>query len=94
MTVQRIQKVEDVKQAMMTMTQAELDYVIQIARSIKTIAAEAVFTVGQEVMVVQKTKMTPATIVKMNPKKAVVNMNYGRRGMTRVTVPYSMLEAA
>jgi hypothetical protein len=53
-----------------------------------------VFTVGQEVMVVQKTKMTPATIVKMNPKKAVVNMNYGRRGMTRVTVPYSMLEAA
>jgi hypothetical protein len=30
----------------------------------------------------------------MNPKKAIVEMNYGNRGMTKVNVPYSMLEVA
>jgi hypothetical protein len=45
-------------------------------------------------MVIQKTKQTSATIVKMNPKKAIVEMNYGNRGMTKVNVPYSMLEVA
>jgi hypothetical protein len=44
--------------------------------------------------VVQKTKKTPGIIEKMNPKKAVVRMNYGSRGVVPVSVPYSMMEAA
>ena len=79
---------------MLKMNQNELGQIIHYANSIKSISANATFSVGQKVMVVQKTKQTYATIVKMNPKKAIVEMNYGNRGMTKVNVPYSMLEAA
>ena len=86
--------VSTIKNAMLTMTQSELSEIIHIANQIKSISATATFSVGQEVMVVQKTKSTPATIIKMNPNKAVVEMNWQGRGISKVTVPYSMLEAA
>tara|TARA_B100001093_G_scaffold302122_1_gene288158 strand:- start:1021 stop:1287 length:267 start_codon:yes stop_codon:yes gene_type:complete len=86
--------VTEIKQAMMKMNQTELSQIMHYANQIKTIAAQATFSVGQKVMVVQKTKQTPGTIVKINSKKAVVNMNYGRHGMTDVQVPFSMLEVA
>ena len=86
--------VTEIKQAMMKMNQNELSQIMHYANQIKTIAAQATFSVGQKVMVVQKTKQTPGTIVKINSKKAVVNMNYGRHGMTDVQVPFSMLEVA
>ena len=86
--------VSTIKNAMLTMTQSELSEIIHIANQIKSISATATFSVGQEVMVVQKTKSPPATIIKMNPKKAVVEMNWQGRGISKVTVPYSMLEAA
>lgn len=83
-----------IKNAMLKMSQTELGQIIHYANSIKSISANATFSVGQKVMVVQKTKSTAATIIKMNPKKAVVKMNYGNRGMTKVNVPYSMMEVA
>ena len=86
--------VTEIKQAMMKMNQTELSQIMHYANQIKTIAAQATFSVGQKVMVVQKTKQTPGTMVKINSKKAVVNMNYGRHGMTDVQVPFSMLEVA
>tara|TARA_Y100000389_G_scaffold190843_1_gene216151 strand:+ start:762 stop:1028 length:267 start_codon:yes stop_codon:yes gene_type:complete len=86
--------VTEIKQAMMKMNQSQLSEIMHLANQIKTIAAQATFAVGQKVMVVQKTKQTPGTIVKINSKKAVVNMNYGRHGMTDVQVPFSMLEVA
>lgn len=86
--------VTEIKQAMMKMDQSQLSQIMHYANQIKTIAAQATFSVGQKVMVVQKTKQTPGTIVKINSKKAVVNMNYGRHGMTDVQVPFSMLEVA
>ena len=86
--------VTEIKQAMMKMDQTQLSQIMHYANQIKTIAAQATFSVGQKVMVVQKTKQTPGTIVKINSKKAVVNMNYGRHGMTDVQVPFSMLEVA
>jgi len=86
--------VTEIKQAMMKMNQTELSQIMHYANQIKTIAAQATFSVGQKVMVVQKTKQTPGTIVKINSKKAVVNMNYGRHGMTDVQVPFSMLAVA
>ena len=79
---------------MLKMSQTELGQIIQYADSIKSISANATFSIGQKVMVMQKTKSTYAIIVKMNPKKAIVEMNYGNRGMTKVNVPYSMLEVA
>jgi hypothetical protein len=86
--------VNEVKKAMLKMSQGELSHIIQLANQIKSISAEVTFSVGQKVMVVQKTKSTPATIVKMNTKKAVVEMNWQGRGISKVNVPYSMLEAA
>jgi hypothetical protein len=85
---------QEIKEAMLKMSQHELSHIVQIANQIKSISAEATFSVGQKVNVVQKTKSTPATIVKMNTKKAVVQMNWQGRGLSKVNVPYSMLEAA
>lgn len=86
--------VQEIKKSMLKMSQHELSHIIQLANQIKSIAADATFSIGQKVMVVQKTKSTPATIVKMNTKKAVVEMNWQGRGISKVNVPYSMLEAA
>ena len=86
--------VNEIKSAMLKMSQHELSHIIQLANQIKSISATTTFSVGQKVMVVQKTKSTPATIVKMNTKKAVVEMNWQGRGLSKVNVPYSMLEAA
>ena len=47
------------------------------------------FSVGMNVMVVQKTKSTPGTIVKVNRTRCVVMMN-----CARYNVPNSMLAAA
>ena len=86
--------VNEVKKAMLKMSQHELSHIIQLANQIKSISAEVTFSVGQAVNVVQKTKSTPATILKMNPKKAVVEMNWQGRGLAKVNVPYAVLEAA
>ena len=86
--------VMQIKNAMLEMSQKELGQIIHYANSIKSISANATFSVGQKVMVIQKTKQTYGTIVKVNRSRAVVKMNYGGRGMTNVTVPFSMMEAA
>jgi len=85
--------VMQIKNAMLKMNQNELGQIIHYANSIKSISANATFSVGQKVMVVQKTKSTYATIVKMNPKKAIVEMMWQGR-VAEVNVPYSMLEVA
>jgi|TARA_R110002074_G_scaffold109138_1_gene235443 hypothetical protein len=85
--------VMQIKNAMLKMSQTELGQIIHYANSIKSISANATFSVGQKVMVVQKTKQTSATIVKMNPKKARVEMMWQGR-VAKVNVPYGMLEAA
>ena len=85
--------VMQIKNAMLKMSQTELGQIIHYANSIKSISANATFSVGQKVMVVQKTKQTYATIVKMNPKKARVEMMWQGR-VAKVNVPYGMLEAA
>jgi hypothetical protein len=88
-----IMSVQTIKKEMLTMTQSELSEIIQIAQQVKSISATATFSVGQTVMVIQKTKQTPGVITKMNPKKAIVKMPW--KGSTAsVSVPFSMLEAA
>jgi len=51
-------------------------------------------TVGCKVWVVQKTKRTAGTVTKINIKKAVVEMNWQGRGLSKVNVPLTMLEVA
>lgn len=85
--------IQEIRKSMLTMSQSDLSQIIQIANQIKSISATATFSVGQKVNVVQKTKSTPATIVKMNPKKVVVEMNWQNRGLSKVNVPYSMIVA-
>ena len=87
--------VPTVKKMMLTRSQKELSQRVGLAQQIKSISASATFSVGQEVVVVQKTKRTAGVIVKMNPKKAVVSMVVGRsQQVSQVSVPFSMLEAA
>ena len=85
--------VETIKKEMLTMSQSELSMIIHYAQRIKSVSATATFSVGQKVVVVQKTKRREGTILKMNTKKAVVEMTWKGR-IASVSVPYSMLEAA
>lgn len=81
--------VAEIKLALMTLNTSELTDVIDAAKDIKTFTAKSTLTVGQDVFVVQKTKRTAGVIVKINTKKAHVEM----RGSTYV-VPFEMIEAA
>ena len=85
--------VETIKKEMLTMSQEELSMIIHYAQRIKTVSATATFSVGQKVVVVQKTKRREGVILKMNTKKALVEMPWQGR-IASVNVPYSMLEAA
>jgi len=92
MTVE-YQKVSKIRKEMLTMSQSELSMIINYAQQIKSISATATFSVGQKVVVVQKTKRREGVILKMNTKKALVEMPWQGR-IASVSVPYSMLEAA
>jgi len=85
--------VTTIKNEMLTMSQSELSVIINYANQIKSISATATFSVGQKVVVVQKTKRREGVILKMNTKKALVEMPWQGR-IASVSVPYSMLEAA
>ena len=89
----RNMSVETIKNEMLTMSQEELSMIIHYAQRIKTVSATATFSVGQEVIVIQKTKRRAGVILKMNAKKAVVRMPWQGRTAS-VSVPYAMLEAA
>ena len=52
--------VETIKKEMLTMSQEELSMIIHYANRIKTVSATATFSVGQQVVVVQKTKRRDA----------------------------------
>ena len=92
--------IEKIKKAMLQMSQTELTQIVMFASQLNKISNgttsgfKDTFSVGMSVNVVQKTKSTPAVILKMNPKKAQVEMNWQGRGLSKVNVPYSMLEAA
>jgi len=86
-------KLSEIKKAMLTMSQSEISQIEVYAQRLKY-STGVTFSIGQSVMVVQKTKTTPAKILKMNPKKAQVEMMWNNRGLTKVNVPYSMLVAA
>ena len=85
--------VETIKNEMLTMSQTELSMIINYAQQIKSVSATATFSVGQKVVVVQKTKRREGVILKMNTKKALVEMPWQGR-IASVSVPYSILEAA
>ena len=78
------------------MTPSELNEVMGMCRDIKTMKEKAEITVGMRVYVVQKTKKTPGTVIKVNKTRALVDMV--RSPITGETatyqVPFTMLEAA
>ena len=55
----------------------------------KTLLGKSSLSVGSKVWVVQKTKRTKGEVIKMNIKKAVVEME----GMGAYNVPFAMLES-
>ena len=68
---------------------SELNELSSFINDCKTMLGKSVLNVGSKVNVVQKTKKTPGIIIKMNIKKAIVDMS-GRL----YNVPFSMLELA
>tara|TARA_X000001036_G_scaffold149047_2_gene141655 strand:+ start:372 stop:656 length:285 start_codon:yes stop_codon:yes gene_type:complete len=90
-----ITKMRKVSEILHTMSPSELNEVMGMCRNIKVMKAKADITVGMRVYVVQKTKKTPGTVVKINKTRALVDMI--RSPITGETatyqVPFSMLEA-
>ena len=68
----------------------ELNQLITFIQGVKTTQAKRSISVGDAVFVVQKTKKTRGTVVKIKIKKAVVDMD----GKGRYNVPLAMLELA
>ena len=68
---------------------SELSELMSFINECKTLLGKASISVGAKVWVVQKTKRTLGEVVKINLKKAVVEME----GMGSYSVPFSMLEA-
>lgn len=68
---------------------SELNELSAYINTIKTRSAKDSISVGDKVFVVQKTKRTLGTVVKVNIKKAIVTLPEGR-----YNVPLSMIEAA
>ena len=71
------------------LSMVELNALIANIQSIKEFNAQLSLSVGDAVMVVQKTKKTPGTIVKINKTRCIVEMKGGK-----YNVPMTMLEAA
>ena len=67
----------------------ELSALIQNIQSIKASNAKMSLTEGAACFVIQKTKRTPGTILKVNKTRCVVEMRGGK-----YNVPMAMLEAA
>ena len=91
-----ITKFKKISEILHTMTPSELNEVMGMCRDIKTMKAKSDIRVGMRVYVVQKTKKTPGTVVKINKTRALVDMV--RSPITGETatyqVPFTMLEAA
>lgn len=67
----------------------ELNNLMQFIRGVQTRQTKQSISVGDNVVVVQKTKRTPGVVVDIKVKNAIVDM----RGL-RYRVPMSMLESA
>jgi hypothetical protein len=67
---------------------SELNELVSFINSYKTMLGKTSIKVGDKVWVVQKTKKTAGEVIKMNIKKAVVEMD----GKGAYNVPFSMLE--
>jgi hypothetical protein len=66
----------------------ELNELSAFTNSVKTFSAKSSINVGDQVYVVQKTKRTLGEVVKVNIKKAIVELPQGR-----YNVPLSMIES-
>jgi|TARA_B110000858_G_scaffold186762_1_gene230278 hypothetical protein len=67
----------------------ELNELSAFTNSVKTLSAKSSIQVGDQVYVVQKTKKTLGEVVKVNIKKAIVQLPQGR-----YNVPLAMIESA
>ena len=67
----------------------QLNEVSSLVNELKTLLGKSTISVGSKVYVVQKTKKTLGTVVKVKIKRATVDLPNGR-----YSVPLGMLEAA
>ena len=73
---------------------SELNELVSFINSYKTLLGKSSIKVGDKVWVVQKTKRTEGVVVKMNIKKAIVDMKRAGHGFTQsFNVPFSMIES-
>lgn len=81
----------EIKKAIQTggFSLSELNELTQFTNSVKTQNAKAEIAVGDSVFVVQKTKRTLGEVIKVNIRKAIIQLPEGR-----YNVPLSMIEKA
>lgn len=81
----------EIKKAIQTggFSLSELNELTQFTNSVKTQNAKAEISVGDSVFVVQKTKRTLGEVIKVNIRKAIIQLPEGR-----YNVPLSMIEKA
>ena len=88
--------VKKITNQLMGLSITELNQIQKLISDIKVMKAKSGINVGDRVYVVQKTKKTPGTVVKINKTRALVDMV--RSPITGETatyqVPFTMLEAA
>ncbi len=81
----------EIKKAIQTggFSLSELNELTAFTNSVKTQNAKAEISVGDSVFVVQKTKRTLGEVIKVNIRKAIIQLPEGR-----YNVPLSMIEKA
>ena len=77
----------NIKSTLAGMTLTELNQVDDFIATLKVAAGKAELSVGQPVWVVQKSKRSEGTIVKINKTRCIVEMN-----LPQYNVPMTMLE--
>ena len=82
-------KIQLIKAGIQQLSLKELNELSSFINDVKVMNAKASLSVGQKVNVVQKTKRTLGEVVKVNIKKAIVELPQGR-----YNVPLSMIESA
>ena len=86
----------EIQKSLMGMSVSELTELQQFASELKIMKNKSGLSVGQRVYVVQKTKKTPGTVVKVNKTRALVDMVRSpiTGEIATYQVPFTMLEAA
>ena len=79
-TTERAEQVSEIKNSIMNggFSLTQLNGLVSFIHQVQVLAAKSSIAVGDEVYLVQKTKRTLGTVIKVNTKKAIVKLPQGK----------------